>query len=152
MFVQATELTYWAGPAARRNRREAWLVDRGDLDHVTALLATGRAVAVDGDAAIAPGVSACLVGGHTAGMQIVAVRTPAGPLVLASDALHFFENAEADRPGPILHSMPDFYAAADRARELAGDGPIVPGHDPAVPERLGLPAAPGLPAGVTRLA
>ncbi|GAA2853318.1 MBL fold metallo-hydrolase [Actinoplanes cyaneus] len=152
VFVQAAELAYWAGPAAKRNTREAWLSDRDDLGHVAALLDTGRAVALSGDHEVAPGVSAHLVGGHTAGMQIVAVRTASGPLVLASDALHFFENAETDRPGPILHSMPDVYAAFDRARELAAGGTVVPGHDTSVPTRLGIGQAPSLPVGVTRLA
>jgi hypothetical protein len=107
---------------------------------------------LSGDGPVAPGVFAALVGGHTAGIQIVAVRTASGPLVLASDAIHFFENLEEDRPGLLLHSMPDVYATFDRARELALGGPIVPGHDPSVPDRLGMPAAPGLPGAVTRLA
>ncbi|GIM92425.1 MBL fold metallo-hydrolase [Paractinoplanes toevensis] len=152
VFVQAAELAYWAGPAARRNAREAWLLDHQDLRHVVALIEGGRAVAFAGDGEVAPGVSAVLVGGHTAGMQIVAVRTATGPLVLASDALHFFENLETDRPGTVLHSMPEVYLAFDRARELARGGPIVPGHDPSVPDRWGFRSRSGLPAGVTRLA
>jgi glyoxylase-like metal-dependent hydrolase (beta-lactamase superfamily II) len=152
VFVQEAELAYWAGPAARRNARETWLVDREDLGHLAALRGTGRLVALAGDGEVAPGVSAVLVGGHTAGMQIVVVRTASGPLVLASDALHFFENLEADRPGSILHSMPEVYLAFDRARELARGGPIVPGHDPSLPDRLGCRPSSGLPAGVTRLA
>jgi glyoxylase-like metal-dependent hydrolase (beta-lactamase superfamily II) len=152
VFVQAAELAYWTSHAATRNAREAWLADGTDLGHVVALLNTGRAVALSGDGQVAPGVLASLVGGHTAGMQIVTVRTASGPLVLASDALHFFENLETDRPGTILHSMPGVYAAFDRARELARGGLIVPGHDPSVPHRLGIPPVSGLPAEVTRLA
>jgi hypothetical protein len=48
--------------------------------------------------------------------------------------------------------MPDVYAAFDRARELARGGPIVPGHNPSVPDRLGAPPVPGLPSEVTWLA
>ena len=152
VFVQAAELAYWTSPAAVRNAREAWLADGTDLAHLAALLDTGRAVALAGDGQVAPGVSVGLVGGHTAGMQIVTVRTASGPLVLASDASHFFENLETDRPGTILQSMPGVYAAFDRVREQARGGLMVPGHDPSVPDRLGIPPASGLPAEVTRLA
>ena len=87
-----------------------------------------------------PGVSVHLVGGHTAGLQVVRVETAAGPVVLASDACHFYENLSADRPSPIVHSTPAAYAAFDRVRELAApDGVVIPGHDPEVIERV--PAA-----------
>jgi glyoxylase-like metal-dependent hydrolase (beta-lactamase superfamily II) len=152
VVVQASEMAYWTGPAAIRNAREAWLVNGSDLGYVAALLDTGQATALAGDGQVAPGVFASLVGGHTAGMQIVAVQTASGPLVLASDALHFFENLETDRPGTVLHTMPGVYAAFDRARELARGGPIVPGHDPSVPARLGTAFEPGIPPDMTRLA
>jgi glyoxylase-like metal-dependent hydrolase (beta-lactamase superfamily II) len=163
VVVQRAELAYWTGPAAKRNAREAWLVDQRDLAHLAALTDLGRVDLVDGDTRIAAGLSVHLVGGHTAGTQLVMVRTAAGRAVLASDAVHFFENLETDRPGTILHSMPGVYSAFDRARELAAGGPIVPGHDPAVMTRFGgrpagpaagtgLPPGTGLPAGIVRIA
>ena len=135
--VQRRELEYWTGPWARRIARERWLVDDRDVAHLVAARAAGRVELVDGDAEIVPGLSVHLVGGHTAGMQVVRARTAAGDVVLASDASHFAENIETDRPFPILHSMPDMYGAFDRINELAA-GPhlVVPGHDPEVMARF----------------
>jgi len=134
--VQQSEWEYWTGPWAERITRERWLVTTDDLAHLAGARQLGRFRAVSGDAELLPGLSVHLVGGHTAGMQIVRLRTPAGHVVLASDASHFYENLATDRPAPILHSMPGVYAAFDRITALAdGADLLVPGHDPEVLER-----------------
>ncbi len=144
--VQQSEWDYWHGPWARRITRERWLCSDDDLAHLGGARGAGRLQLVDGDAEVLPGLSVHLVGGHTAGMQVVRLRTAAGSVVLASDASHFYENLETDRPAPILHCTTGVHGAFDRVRELA-DGPelIVPGHDPAVldryPELAGLPGS-----------
>ncbi|MFJ7217716.1 N-acyl homoserine lactonase family protein [Amycolatopsis sp. NPDC098790] len=125
IVLQQSEMDYWTGPWAKRIERERWLLDEAVLDHL-------RPDLVDGDAEVVPGLSVHLVGGHTAGMQVVRVETAAGPVVLASDASHFHENLENDHPAPLLHSMTGVYGAFDRVRELAGAGLVVPGHDPEV--------------------
>jgi glyoxylase-like metal-dependent hydrolase (beta-lactamase superfamily II) len=137
--VQQAELDYWSGPWAERIARERWLLDEEDLAHLQRTRKEGRVLVVDGDAFVVPGLSVHLVGGHTAGMQVVRVRTARGHVVLASDASHFYENIEDDRPFPILHGMPGMYGAFDRIKELA-DGPelVVAGHDPRVLERFPL--------------
>jgi glyoxylase-like metal-dependent hydrolase (beta-lactamase superfamily II) len=135
--VQQSEWEYWTGPWAERITRERWLFSTEDLAHLAAAREGGRVRAVSGDAELLPGLSVHLVGGHTAGMQVVRLRTPAGHVVLASDASHFYENLAADRPAPILHSMPGVYAAFDRVTALADRADlIVPGHDPEVLERF----------------
>ncbi|WP_198598166.1 N-acyl homoserine lactonase family protein [Blastococcus atacamensis] len=132
--VQEAEWDYWTGPWAQRLTRERWLCAPEDLEH---LAGSGRRRAVSGDAELLPGLSVHLVGGHTAGMQLVRLATGAGHVVLASDAAHFYENLTSDRPAPILHTMPAVYGAFDRITELADDaGLIVPGHDPGVLERF----------------
>lgn len=143
-MVQRAELEYWTGPWARRITRERWLYDPDDVDWLRRAHTGGRVRLLDGDAEVVPGLSVHLVGGHTAGMQVVRVRTARGHVVLASDASHFYENIEQDRPFGILHSMTGMYGAFDRINELA-DGPdlVVPGHDPAVLDRFP-PAAPRL--------
>lgn len=134
--VQQAEWDYWTGPSARRITRERWLVSTGDLAHLDASASRGRLRFLAGDADLLPGLSVHLVGGHTAGMQVVRLRTAAGHVVLASDASHFYENHADDRPAPILHCMPAVYEAFDRIATLAdGADLIVPGHDPAVLER-----------------
>lgn len=149
--VQRAELAYWTSSAATRIRREAWLVDPRDLAHLTVLAEAGRLDVAAGDTWLGPGLSAHLVGGHTAGTQILVVQSTTARVVLASDAIHFFENLQTDRPGTIVHCMPAVYCAFDRARELAAGGPIVPGRDPEVLARFSRPEA-GLPDHVVRIA
>jgi hypothetical protein len=87
-------------------------------------------------------VSAHLVGGHTAGTQVVRVALTSGEVVvLASDASHFFENIEKARPFSIAHTVPAMFDAFDTIRALAtrpdgNSGVILPGHDPAVTHRF----------------
>jgi glyoxylase-like metal-dependent hydrolase (beta-lactamase superfamily II) len=134
--VQQSEWDYWHGPWAKRIEREAWLRPDRDLDALLTASTEDRVTFVDGDREVLPGLSAHHVGGHTAGMQVVRVRTASGPVVVASDASHFYENLEDDRPAPLLHEMPAVYAAFDRIRELAGpDGLFLPGHDPELMSR-----------------
>ncbi|MET9244555.1 N-acyl homoserine lactonase family protein [Nonomuraea sp. NPDC003709] len=137
--LQQAELDYWTGPWAERVTGERWLLNDDDLAHLQAARRDGRVSLLDGDATVVPGLSVHLVGGHTAGMQVVRVRTARGHVVLASDASHFYENIEGDRPFPILHSMTGMYGAFDRINELA-DGPhlVVAGHDPEVLKRFPL--------------
>ncbi|MCC7484011.1 MAG: N-acyl homoserine lactonase family protein [Burkholderiales bacterium] len=94
----------------------------------------------DGDAEIAPGLSVHHIGGHTAGMQVVRVRTARGFLVLASDASHFYANFQQARPFPAVHNVAEALEGYQRIHALA-DSPqqIIPGHDPQVLARY--PAA-----------
>jgi glyoxylase-like metal-dependent hydrolase (beta-lactamase superfamily II) len=112
----------------------------------------GRVVFHDGDRELAPGVSVHHVGGHTDGLQVVRVATEGGPLVLASDATHYYENLEARRPFSIVFDVDTMLAGFERVRELAGAPDMfVPGHDPEVLKRY--PAAgPGLEGIACRLA
>ena len=87
--------------------------------HVAALVHqvfAQRVVFHDGDVSLAPGLSLHLLGGHTAGTQVVRVRTAGGWLVLASDASHYYENMEAGRPFPIVHDVGDMLDGYDRLR------------------------------------
>jgi glyoxylase-like metal-dependent hydrolase (beta-lactamase superfamily II) len=90
----------------------------------------------DGDGELAPGISLHHIGGHTAGMQSVRVRTRRGWVVVASDAAHYYANLETRNPFPIVFELDAVLAGYNRLAELA-DSPehIVPGHDPLVMER-----------------
>jgi len=62
----------------------------------------------------------------------------AGTAVLASDALHFYEEVERDRPFAILADLPAMYRAYDTLAQLASEPGthLVAGHDPAVRARF----------------
>lgn len=135
VLVQSSEMEFWESPLSRRGAY-AHLRPHEDLRLMRSLVDAGRGELLDGDAEIAPGISVHLLGGHTAGTQVVRVETPDGPVVLASDTSHFYANVEEDRPYGALHHLDRMYLAFDALRTLAGDqGVIVPGHDPRVAER-----------------
>jgi glyoxylase-like metal-dependent hydrolase (beta-lactamase superfamily II) len=122
-------------------------------DHVCGLVErvyANRVVFHDGDAEIAPGVTLHRLGGHTKGLQVVRVQTRRGPVVLASDASHFYEHFQAARVFPLVFHVGDAMQGYRRLRELAAsDQHIIPGHDPLVMERY--PAEPGLEGRAVRL-
>lgn len=101
------------------------------------LVHDGRVVFHDGDEELAPGLTVHRVGGHTDGLQVVRVLTDIGWLILASDATHYYENFEAERPFPIVFDVGAMLEAYHTLQRLA-DQPelIVPGHDPLVLERF----------------
>lgn len=108
-------------------------------DHVAGMVHEvykGRVVFHDGDTELAPGLSLHLVGGHTMGLQVVRVFTRIGWIVLASDATHYYENMDSERPFPIVYDLADMNAAYAKLHALA-DKPayVVPGHDPLVMRR-----------------
>lgn len=87
----------------------------------------------DGDAAPLPGITLHAVPGHTLGMQAVRVMTPRGPIVLASDASHFYANLLRRAPFVVTVDAMATLRSYDRLMELAGSiQRIVPGHDPKV--------------------
>lgn len=137
IHLQQKELAFWVGPHARREMYRS-IVEPDDIVGLVRANFTGAIDLYDGDAWIAPGVSAHLVGGHTAGTQVVRVALPTGEVVvLASDASHFYENIGASRPFSIAHTVPDMFDAFETidalARRADGEtGIILPGHDPAV--------------------
>jgi glyoxylase-like metal-dependent hydrolase (beta-lactamase superfamily II) len=114
-----------------------------DVVRMVRAVYAGRTVFHDGDDEIAPGVSVHHVGGHTDGLQMVRVETASGPLVLASDASHFYANMATENPFPILFDLGAMIQGWRIARRLAGgvEDRIVPGHDPEVLRRF--PAVPG---------
>ena len=96
-------------------------------------LYAGKLVFHDGDAQVADGVSVHRIGGHSRGLQAVRVRTEAGWLCLASDAAHFYENLNAQKPFPIVVDLQDMLDGFGRLKELASSPElIIPGHDPLV--------------------
>ncbi len=135
IHVQRREHEFWNGPFANRGLF-SHLHTAADIVTIDALIDAGRVVLDDGDVVLDETLSLHLVGGHTPGMQVVKVGTDDGPVVLAADASHFYENFEEDKPYAILTDLLEMYAAFDRLHELAGaDGVIVPGHDPLVRQR-----------------
>lgn len=136
LLLQREEYEFWVGPMAGRGEYPH-LHEPADLEYLATALRAGRLTLLDGDCTVVPGVTAHKVGGHTPGLQVVRVRTARGNVVLASDASHFYENIEQDRPYSLVDHLPSMYHAFDRVRALADDDAlVVPGHDPLVLKRF----------------
>lgn len=104
-----------------------------DLADIAEALHADRIVFHASDDEIAEGVSVHLLGGHTAGTQVVRVFTERGWVVLASDASHFYANMILGNPYPAVWEQQRVFEGYTRLGELA-DSPdhIIPGHDPQV--------------------
>lgn len=126
--------------------------DPEDIAATVRRLFEDRLVFHAGDSEMAPGVTLHHVGGHTRGQMVVRAETASGPLVIASDAVHFHENLTRHLPFPFVTDVAATLDGFRRARALAGGDMdrVIPGHDPGIMARF--PAArAGLEGIVARL-
>jgi glyoxylase-like metal-dependent hydrolase (beta-lactamase superfamily II) len=87
----------------------------------------------EGDDSLFPGVSLHALPGHSAMVQGVRVMTPRGPILLASDASHYYANFLLRAPFVLTVDVPDTLDSYDRMLQIAGSPDrIIPGHDPKV--------------------
>jgi glyoxylase-like metal-dependent hydrolase (beta-lactamase superfamily II) len=113
-----------------------------DVCGIVRLNYAGRVMFYNGDAELAPGLTVHAVGGHSAGLQFVRVKTRRGFVVLASDVTHFYENMASSRPFTTAFHIAEMLEGFDRLLELAPDEDhIVPGHDPLVMKLYPAPSA-----------
>lgn len=150
IWVQQAEVAYVSSDAMRHPGLNHFF----ESDDVCSLLQesfNGRVKQVAGQATLSDGMELHLVGGHTPGLQVVRVLTRRGWVVVASDALHYYENFESRNPFPGIVNVPQMMDGYDRILQLASDvHHIVPGHDPQVMERYAKGSA-GLPDGIVAL-
>ena len=91
--VQAREMEFCTGPCmCHAAIRKPYSVE--DVAVLLRRVYAGRVQFHDGVGEICPGVSVHLTGGHSRGLQVVRVATRRGPVVLASDAAHYYANIE----------------------------------------------------------
>ena len=133
--LQEAEMAYATGPCMCHN----FLRYPFTVEHVCDMVKnvySGRVAFHDGDAEVAPGVTVHKVGGHSRGLQCVRVATATGPVVLASDSAHYYENFEKGKVFPITIDIADVLDGYIRLQKLAGSPRrVVPGHDPLVLKR-----------------
>ena len=136
LIVPQPELEFWTSPMARR-RQFAAHVEEAEIAYVRDAVAEGRVRETQGGEEVAPGVRLIAVGGHSPGQQMVVVETASGPLLITSDAVHFYEELELDRPFGVCADLEAMYRAYDVVRRLEAERgvAVVPSHDPLVLER-----------------
>jgi glyoxylase-like metal-dependent hydrolase (beta-lactamase superfamily II) len=136
-FPQATvtvaqaEYDFWGGPLGQRAVLQSMVLPY-ELEVVRALEREGRLSFVDDTAELFSGVTVTRLPGHTPGQLITRVRTGSGDVVLASDAMHYYEEMERDRPFQLFEGLADTFRAYQSLRELAAEPrtAVFAGHDP----------------------
>jgi len=137
VLMTRAEYDFWTGPMGRRGQF-AHTTEASELGHLRELREAGRLTLTGPAHAVAPGLELTQLGGHTPGQAVVTVATREGPVILASDAVHYYEELERDRPFSTVANLADMYAAFDRIREMSqGGARVVAGHDPLVAARFG---------------
>ncbi|HEU5155861.1 MAG TPA: N-acyl homoserine lactonase family protein [Streptosporangiaceae bacterium] len=131
------EFEFWTGPYGRR-AQFAWSSEESEISYLSQVGREGRMTLLDAPYDVAPGIEVVPVGGHTPGQVIVLVDTAAGQTVLASDAVHYYEELDRDRPFAYVADLEAMYRAFDLLLEITADprSVLVPGHDPAVMRRF----------------
>ncbi len=147
LVMTEAEYAFWTSPLAAR-RHFAAHSEPEEIALLARRRGDGTLSLFTGQSTLAPGIELIEVGGHTPGQLIVTVAAPDGDTaVLASDALHFYEEVERDRPFAITADLPAMYRAYDTLAQLASQPGthLVAGHDPAVRDRFASHVAAGPP-------
>jgi glyoxylase-like metal-dependent hydrolase (beta-lactamase superfamily II) len=138
LIMTEAEYAFWTSPLAGR-RQIAAHREPADIALLRERRRDGSLSLFTGELTLAAGIELIEVGGHTPGQLIAAVAAPDGATaVLASDALHFYEEVERDRPFAIVADLPAMYRAYDTLAQLARQPgtQLVAGHDPRVRDRF----------------
>ena len=139
LVIARAELEFWQTPTSRQVQFHHSVED-ADLAELTDALQDGRVRTFDDTVQLADGVDVIRVGGHTPGQSLVRVRTTNGPVLLASDALHYYEEGEKGMPFVSVANLVDMYAGFDTIDEMVSADArtsLVSGHDPSTLERFG---------------
>ena len=108
LVMAESEYDFWTGRHATRAQFHHSVEDE-ELEHLVAARREGRVTAFRGEHDLAPGIRIIEVGGHTPGQSVVQVNTSDGPVLLASDAIHYDEEYERDRPFAYVADVVEMY-------------------------------------------
>ena len=82
---------------------------------------------------VAPGIEFHLIGGHSRGQLALRVHTSRGWVLLASDAVHLYDEVEFERPFAIFHDLQKMIDGYRKCFNIAGGYEfLISGHDPKV--------------------
>lgn len=146
IHMSENEYRFWTSSTAK-HIQFSYYSEEAEIDVLRQAEADGRLKLFSGESQPVSGVRVVEVGGHTPGQAIVYVPTSEGNVLLASDAVHFYEELERDMPFTAVSDLPAMYHvfASIRAKDDKGTLIVIPGHDPAVLSSF--PPCVELPAG-----
>lgn len=126
------EYEFWASRHAQRALFHHSVED-DELAYLRRVADDGRLVLFDGRMEVAPGIEVIVIGGHTPGQCVMRVATDEGVVLLASDAIHYYEEYEADMLFTSVADLVKMYEGFDTIRQMEESGSVdlvVSGHDP----------------------
>jgi glyoxylase-like metal-dependent hydrolase (beta-lactamase superfamily II) len=137
MPVARAELEFWTADPVARCPQFATHADPDGIEQLRRAAAEERVELIEDRADVAPGITAVRVGGHAPGQLVFEVAGEHGPIVLASDAIHYDDELERERPFGVFSDLADMYRGYATLRRHASSGAaVVPGHDPSVMNRF----------------
>lgn len=138
IVMARAEFDFWVSPRSRHPQLRHF-VDDDDIVALQSIASQGRLRLVDERTSLAPGIDLIPGPGHTPGELMVLVQTSAGPVLLASDAVHFDEELEREMPFRHMCSLTDSYDTYALVKTLVERGEVahvVAGHEPSVMSRF----------------
>jgi len=113
-----------------------------DCATIRRLKADGRLVEHANVSVPWPGIELVHIGGHCRGQMVIRVNTRRGPIVLASDAAHLYQEWEEERPFGVFYDMKAMLDGYKTLTHLSGGGrtEMIAGHDVAVMTMFPAPA------------
>jgi glyoxylase-like metal-dependent hydrolase (beta-lactamase superfamily II) len=139
ILMSRTEYDFIASPFADRPLF-AEVMDPHDNEYLLRLAGMGRVTLIEAQDFSLPGIELRELGGHSPGQLSVIVQRPQGPAILSSDAVHYYEELERDRPFVVVSNLFEMYRSLAILRALSAQPGtvLVPGHDPEVMQRFPL--------------
>ncbi len=137
IVIAAPEYAFWRSDIASR-RQFSYFSEAADLEELGRAAKQGRLTRFQDRVVVAPGVEAIVVRGHTPGQAVVTFETDTGPVLIASDAVHFYEEIERDMPFSTVTDLADMYRGFSWVRDWIArtGGVLVTGHDAATFDRF----------------
>lgn len=126
------EFAFWSGRHAQRVMFHHSVQDE-ELAYLDEIAGEDRLTLFKDRFEVAPGIEVLEVGGHTPGQCVVKVQTDEGVVLLASDAIHYYEEYERDMLFMSVADLVAMYEGFDRIRDMEKAGEfqhLVSGHDP----------------------
>lgn len=132
VIMAEPEFAFWSSRHARRVMFHHAVEDE-ELAYLAKVNEQGRLTLFSDRLEVAPGIEVIVVGGHTPGQCVVRVQTSDGAVLLASDAIHYYEEYDRDMLFTSVADLVEMYEGFDRIHEMESAGIIehlVSGHDP----------------------
>ncbi len=132
-YIQKRDIEFFTGPGVKFLQVYQFAANMPDL---VSLAYAKRVRYLDGNAEIAPGIRAVLIGGHTPGSQAVVVATSKGDAVICGDSIDLYRTMD-DKVCGMTSDLLNSLFGVEKIMALASSPElIVPAHDPLVMQRF----------------